>query len=143
MSFFTSLRVSTSAMSAERLRVDLASANLANANSTRTEAGGPYRRRDPVLEAVPLRVGFGSALDRAIHTVRVRSIVIDPRPPRLVFNPSHPDADANGMLSLPNIRVIEETTNLMNASRAYEANIAAITVGRQMAERAMRMGKAG
>lgn len=143
MSFFTSLRVSSSAMTAERLRVDLASANLANANSTRTAAGGPYRRRDPVLEAIPLGGGFGSDLDRAVRAVRVRSIVIDPRPPRQVFNPSHPDADAEGMLRLPNVRIVEETVNLMNASRSYEANIAAITVGRQMAERAMRMGRSG
>ena len=109
----------------------------------RTEAGGPYRRRDPILEAIPLRGGFGSELDRAVRSVKVSGIVIDPRPPRQVFNPSHPDADADGILRLPNIKVVEETTNLMNASRSYEANIAAITVGRQMAERAMRMGKAG
>ncbi len=141
MSFFTSLRVNGSALAAERLRVDLASANLANANSTRTAEGGPYRRRDPILQAVPLSGSFGSEMERAVRMVDVRRIVIDPRPPREVFNPSHPDADGQGIVRLPNVQMVEETVNLMNASRAYEANLLAISISREMAERAMRMGK--
>ena len=141
MSFFTSLRVNGSALAAERLRVDLASANLANANSTRSAEGGPYRRRDAILQAVPLSGAFGSELGRAVRMVNVRRIVIDQRPPREVFNPSHPDADAQGILRLPNVKTVEETVNLMNASRAYEANLLAIRMSREMAERAMRMGK--
>ncbi|MCZ6571084.1 MAG: flagellar basal body rod protein FlgC [Deltaproteobacteria bacterium] len=141
MSFFTSLRVNGSALAAERLRVDLASANLANANSTRTAEGGPYRRRDPILQAVPLSGSFGSEIERAVRMVNVRRIVIDQRPPREVFNPSHPDADGQGIVRLPNVQIVEETVNLMNASRAYEANLVAISISREMAERAMRMGK--
>lgn len=141
MSFFTSLRVNGSALAAERLRVDLASANLANANSTRTAEGGPYRRRDPILQAVPLSGSFGSEIERAVRMVNVRRIVIDQRPPREVFNPSHPDADGQGIVRLPNVQILEETVNLMNASRAYEANLVAISISREMAERAMRMGK--
>jgi len=141
MSFFTSLKVSGSALQAERLRVDLASANLANANSTRSPEGGPYRRRDPVLQAIPLPGSFGSELSRAVRMVNVQRIVIDPRPPREVFNPSHPDADEQGILRLPNVQAVEETVNLMNASRSYEANLAAIRMSREMAERALRMGK--
>ena len=141
MSFFTSLRVNGSALAAERLRVDLASANLANANSTRTAEGGPYRRRDPILQAVPLSGSFGSEIERAVRMVDVRRIVIDQRPPREVFNPSHPDADGQGIVRLPNVQMVEETVNLMNASRAYEANLVAISMSREMAERAMRMGK--
>ncbi len=141
MSFFTSLRVNGSALAAERLRVDLASANLANANSTRTAEGGPYRRRDPILQAVPLSGSFGSEIQRAVRMVEVRRIVIDQRPPREVFNPSHPDADGQGIVRLPNVQMVEETVNLMNASRAYEANLVAISISREMAERAMRMGK--
>ena len=141
MSFFTSLRVNGSALAAERLRVDLASANLANANSTRTAEGGPYRRRDPILQAVPLSGSFGSEIERAVRMVDVRRIVIDQRPPREVFNPSHPDADGQGIVRLPNVQIVEETVNLMNASRAYEANLVAISISREMAERAMRMGK--
>ena len=97
MSFFASLKVSGSALRAERFRVDLASANLANANSTRSAEGGPYRRRDPVLQAIPLAGSFGSELDRAVRMVNVRRVAIDLRPPREVFNPSHPDADAQGI----------------------------------------------
>lgn len=141
MSFFTSLIVNGSALRAERLRVDLASANLANANATRTAEGGPYRRRDPVLKAIPLPREFGAELDRALRMVEVRRVVIDPRPPRQVFNPSHPDADEQGIVRLPNVQIVEETVNLMNASRTYEANIAAIRVGREMAERALRLGR--
>ncbi len=141
MSFFTSLRVNGSALHAERLRVDLASANLANMNSTRTAEGGPYRRRDPILQAVPLGGSFGSALERAVRTVSVQRIVIDRRPPREVFNPSHPDADGQGIVRLPNVQMVEEIVNLMNASRAYEANLVAIGISRDMAQRAMRMGK--
>ena len=143
MSFFASLKVSGSALTAERFRVDLASANLANANSTRSAEGGPYRRRDPVLQAIPLAGSFGSELDRAVRMVNVRRVAIDLRPPREVFNPSHPDADAQGIVRLPNVQIVEETVNLMNASRAYEANLAAINTSREMAERAIRMGKAG
>jgi len=141
MSFFTSLSVSASGLKAERLRADLASANLANANSTRTAEGGPYRRRDPVLRTVTNGGAFSSELDRAVKEVSVRRIVVDTRPPRQIFNPSHPDADEDGMLSLPNIRAVEEITNLTNASRAFQANVAAIKASRDMAEHALRLGK--
>ena len=141
MSFFTSLRISGSGLRAERLRADLAAANLANANSTRAPEGGPYRRRDPVLRTVASGGAFGSELERALGSVEVRRVVLDPRPSRQIFNPSHPDADENGMVSLPNVQVVEEITNLTNAARSYQANIAAIGVSREMAERALRMGR--
>ncbi len=94
-----------------------------------------------MLQAVPLGSSFGSEMERAVRMVDVRRIVIDPRPPREVFNPSHPDADGQGIVRLPNVQMVEETVNLMNASRAYEANLLAISISRDMAERAMRMGK--
>jgi flagellar basal-body rod protein FlgC len=143
MSFLTSLVVSGSALNAERLRVDLASANLANAHSTRSTEGGPYRRRDPIFSAAPVSSTFSSELARAIRGVQVQKVVLDPRPPREVFDPSHPDADAQGIVRMPNVEVVEETVNLMNAARAYEANLMAIRSGRQMAERALTLGRAG
>ena len=143
MSFLASLVVSGSALDAERLRVDLASANLANAHSTRTPEGGPYRRRDPVFAAVSAAGPFASELGRAIRAVEVQRIAVDPRPPREVFDPSHPDADERGIVKLPNVQVIEEMVNLRNAARAYEANLMAIRSGRQMAERALRLGRIG
>ncbi len=143
MSFFTSLRVSGSALSAERLRVDLASANLANANSTRSVEGGPYRRRDPVFQAVPLDTPFASELDRAVRAVAVPTVRLDPRPPREIFNPSHPDADESGIVKLPNISIIEELVNLRNAQRSFEANLTAVGASREMAQRALRIGRNG
>ena len=141
MSFFTTLVVSGSALGAERLRVDLASANLANARSTRTPEGGPYQRRDAVFAAVPAGGAFSSELGRAIHRVQIAGIAVDPRPPREVFDPSHPDADDRGIVRLPNVQVVEESVNLMNASRSFEANLMAIRTSRSMAERALRLGR--
>jgi flagellar basal-body rod protein FlgC len=141
MSLFRTLEISGSGLAAERLRVELASANLANAASTRTPEGGPYRRRDAVFEATPVEPGFGSVFEREVRAVRVPEIRVDPRPPREVFDPSHPDADANGVVRLPNVSVVEELVNLRSAQRAFEANLAAIGAAREMALRALRVGK--
>ena len=143
MSFFTSLRISGGALSVERARADLATANLANANATRSPEGGPYRRRDPVLRAVPLEGAFGNQLERAIRAVRLERVVADPRPPREVFNPSHPDADDRGIVKLPNVQMVEELVNLQGAQRSYEANLQALSASREMALRALRIGKDG
>jgi flagellar basal-body rod protein FlgC len=141
MSFFTSLRVTGSALAVERLRVDLASSNLANASSTQSVEGGPYRRRDAVIRAVSLDGGFGTALDRAVRAVSIQRIQLDPRPPREVFDPGHPDADAEGIVRLPNVAVAEEIVNLRTAQRAYEANLSALSASREMALRALRAGR--
>ncbi len=141
MSFFTSLKLSASGLQAERLRVDLATSNLANANSTRTPEGGPYRRVDPVLRSRPLEGASGDRLQRSFRAVFVERIVRDPRPPREVFNPSHPDADENGILRLPNIQIVEEMVNLMNARRSYDANISVLRMSREMAQRALQIGR--
>ncbi len=137
------LVVSGSALGAERLRVDLASANLANARSTRTPEGGPYQRRDAVFASVPAAGAFATELGRAVHRVQIVGIALDPRPPREVFDPSHPDADDRGIVRLPNVQVVEESVNLMNAARSFEANLMAIRTSREMAERALRLGRVG
>ncbi len=141
MSFFNTLEIASSALLAERTRVDLASANLANANSTRTPEGGPYKRQDPVFSSVSFGPTFGSDLDREVRKVEVRRIVTDQSAPRQVFNPSHPDANGEGMVLMPNVDVGEELVNLMSAQRAYEANLNAIQVSREMAQRAIRIGQ--
>jgi len=143
MSLFRTLAISGSGLSAERLRADLASANLANAISTRSAEGGPYRRRDPIFETVPAGSEFGAVFDRALTRVAVRQIRVDPRPPREILSPSHPDADERGILRLPNVNVVEELTNLRNAQRSFEANLAAISIAREMANRALRLGRGG
>ena len=141
MSFFTSLRIGGAALAVERTRADLATANLANANATRSAEGGPYRRRDPVLRSESLEGAFGSRLERAVRAVRLERVVADTRPPREVFNPSHPDADERGVVQLPNVQIVEEMVNLQSAQRSYEANLQAITASREMALRALRIGR--
>jgi flagellar basal-body rod protein FlgC len=141
MSFFSALKIAGGALDAERMRADLATSNLANANATRSPEGGPYRRRDAVLRSVPTEGAFQGRLERAIRGVRLERVVTDPRPPREVFNPAHPDADERGVVRLPNIQMVEEMVNLLNAQRSYEANLQSILASRDMALRALRIGR--
>lgn len=141
MSFFTALEVSASALKAERLRVDLATANLANARSTRTAEGGPYKRKDPVFRAVPITDTFGTRFDRAVRQVKVDRIAEGTGAPREIFNPTHPDADSEGLVKMPNVDISEELVNLMSAQRSFEANISVIQASREMAQRALRIGR--
>ncbi len=141
MSFFTALDVSASALSAERLRVDLATANLANARSTRTAEGGPYKRKDAVFRAVAVGESFSNRFDSAVRRVKVEGIVDGKGKPREIFNPTHPDADENGLVKMPNVDVTEELVNLMSAQRSFEANISVIQASREMAQRALRIGR--
>lgn len=143
--FFDALDVSASALSAERLRMNTISSNLANAQTTRTPEGGPYRRKDPVFEAQPQR-SFASELqgqmgEVPLHQVKVVDVISDPRAPKLVHNPEHPDADADGNVAYPNVNTMEEMVNLMTASRTYEANVTAINVSRSMMNKALEIGR--
>lgn len=143
--FFDSLDVSASALSAERLRMNTISSNLAQAQTTRTPEGGPYRRKDPVFEAQPQR-SFASVLEGAmsevpLHQVKVVDIVSDPNPPKLVYQPEHPDANPEGFVAYPNINTMEEMVNLITASRTYEANVTAINVSRNMMNKALEIGR--
>jgi flagellar basal-body rod protein FlgC len=137
-----SLAISASALRAQRLRMDVIAANLANAQSTRTPAGGPYRRRDVVLEALPQGESFDELLGApAGAAVRVARLVEDTRPPRVVFDPGHPDADAAGYVALPNVNVVSEMVDLMAATRAYEANVAAVNATKRVLEAALDIGR--
>ncbi len=135
MDFFTSMDISASALAAERTRMNLISSNLANVNSTRTAEGGPYRRKDAVFTATPLKGSFGAALSRAndARSVQVTQVNEDPRPPRMQYEPGHPDADPNGYVAYPNINVVEEMADMITASRSYEANITATNAAKSMA----------
>jgi flagellar basal-body rod protein FlgC len=140
MDFLSALRVSSSGLSAERTRVNLAASNLANAETTRGPDGKPYRRLDPVLEATP----FESTLDGAgteLHGVRVAEIAEDDGPGRRVFSPSHPDADADGFVTLPDVNPIHEVVNLMSAQKGYDANATAIDTLKTMAQRALEIAR--
>lgn len=142
--FFDSLDVSASALSAERIRMNTISSNLANAQTTRTPEGGPYRRKDPIFEAQPSR-SFASVLqgqmEVPLHQVKVTDIVSDTKAPKLVHQPEHPDADADGNVAYPNINTMEEMVNLITASRTYEANVTAINVSRNMMNKALEIGR--
>src|SRR5690349_9816314 len=114
MNVFTALQVSATGMAAERTRVNLASSNLANAETTKTAEGGPYRRLDPVFESEVIDDGGATG-------VRVAEVVRDESEGRPVYMPGHPDADGNGFVTLPNVNPVDEVVNLLSAQRGYEA----------------------
>jgi len=145
MDFFDALHVSSSGLSAQRLRMNLISANLANMNTTRTKAGGPYRRKDPVFAAQAPGGSFREMLrsrqKEMLTKVAVIGIVEDSRAPIRRYDPKHPEADRNGYVSLPNINVMEEMVNMISATRSYEANVSAIKAAKAMALKALEIGQ--
>ncbi|MBW2147904.1 MAG: flagellar basal body rod protein FlgC [Deltaproteobacteria bacterium] len=146
MDFFDVLKISGSALSAQRLRLQVISNNLANAHSTRTSGGGPYRRRDVVFSTSSNPFSFASHLQsemdgEELGIVRVAGVIEDPRPFRRVYDPGHPDAESSGYVILPNVNIIEEMLNLISATRAYEANVTVMQATKQMALKALEIGK--
>jgi len=148
MSFLSSMNISASAMTAQRLRLDIASENIANIDTTRTESGGSYRRKMVVLEAMnennfrrTLMNAAGISKQQSTGGVRVSEIVEDTSPLKSVYNPDHPDADENGYVQMPNVDLIKETVDSMSASRSYEANITAFNAIKTMASKALEIGK--
>jgi flagellar basal-body rod protein FlgC len=144
MDFFSALHISGSALSAERTRVNLATSNLANAETTRTAEGGAYKRLDPVFEAMRLEQAAGGpglpGTDSA-SGVRVSEIVADSTPGRRVYSPGHPDADGEGFVTFPNVNPVHEVVNLMSASRGYEANATAIETLKLMAQKGLDIAR--
>lgn len=144
MGMFSSIDSSASGLTAERLRMDVISNNIANANTTRTSEGGPYRRQLVVF--APRTTGssfnqiFSQQLD-ADNGVRVVGIMKDTSPLREVYDPTHPDANSKGYVEMPNINIISEMVDMMTATRAYEANVTAINSAKNMATKALEIGK--
>lgn len=142
MKFLQSLNISGSGLSAQKLRMDIASQNIANAQSTRTENGTPYRRKTVVLESAK---DFQSTLDAAVQTgprgVRVKAVVEDPTPLVPVYDPTHPDANEDGYVMMPNVNTAQEIIDIMAASRAYESNVTALNATKAMALKALEIGK--
>ena len=149
MSFLSSFDISASGLTAERQRLEIASENIANSNTTRTASGeGPYRRKMVVLQEVPstttsFRSRFNSLLNRTASKggVRVTEIVEDQRDLQPVYNPDHPDANEEGYVMMPNVDLVKETVDGMSATRSYEANITAFNAMKLMAQRAIDIGK--
>ena len=135
------IKASGSALSAERARIEVAVSNLSNAGSTRSADGQPYRRRDVILAPDQIH-SFDAALGAASATgVKVAGIVEDTQPFQVVHDPTHPDADAEGNVLMPNVKAEEEMVDLLTAARAYQANLAAVNVIRDMVARALELGK--
>ena len=145
MDFFDAINASSSGLSAQRLRMNLISGNLANVNTTRTAEGGPYRRKEAVFAARPLEESFKKILadkqKQHLSIVKVDRIVEDSNPPIMKYDPQHPDADEKGYVALPNINVMEEMVNMISATRGYEANVTALKAAKEMAARALDIGK--
>jgi flagellar basal-body rod protein FlgC len=145
MDFFTSMDISASALTAERTRMNLISSNIANANSSRTAEGGPYKRKDAVFAAAPPPGSFGSALDKAsrkgVPGVEVVQVIEDQNPPRMQFDPAHPDADPQGYVAMPNVNVVEEMADMIAATRAYEASVTAVQAAKSMALKTLEIGR--
>jgi flagellar basal-body rod protein FlgC len=137
------IRASGSALNAERTRIEVAVSNLANAGSTRSANGQPYRRRDVILSADSSSNAFDTTLGSMSATgVKVAGIVEDTQPFQQVYDPSHPDADPKtGMVQLPNVNAEEEVVDMLQAARAYQANLAAVNVIRDMVNKSLELGK--
>jgi len=144
MSFLSSMSISGSALSATRLRMDVITENVANINTTRTEDGGPYRRKFVVFQERTNDRNFASFFNRARKMpggVRVVHIGRDMSEFKLDFDPNHPDADEDGYVRLPNVEVVQEMVDMMSAFRAYEANVTALNVFKDMATKTLEIGR--
>ncbi len=144
MDMFTSMRISASALRAQRIRLDTISSNMANSETTRTPQGGPYRRKMVVFEPQPMSFGDHMARSRAERVaegVHVAGIVSDQSQFKLVYDPKHPDANADGYVALPNVDILKETTDMMLATRAYDANVTAIKAAKRMALKSLEIGR--
>lgn len=136
MDSFGVFRVSASALAAQRERMNVIASNMANAQSTRTEQGGPYARKDVIFSTEEM--GGNPA---PLQGVSVSGVVADSSPFNMVFDPGHPDADKDGFVAMPNVNVIEEMVNMMMASRAYEASVSAFNISKSMFMKSLELGR--
>lgn len=145
MDFFSSMRVSASGLEAQTKRMNTISSNIANAETTETDEGGPYKRKDPIFTAVTDKENFGEILqnqmDQHVQGVLVEDIHVDERPARMVYNPSHPSANEEGFVAMPNVNTVEEMANMISAQRSYEANVTALNAAKAMAQKALEIGR--
>ena len=149
MNIFDSMQISATGLNSQRTVMRVVAENMANANTTRTNEGGPYLRKRAVLSSSPVPSSPSSPFSLLLSPgmgqeamgVKVADIVEDSDGVKTVFDPSHPDADETGLVTLPNVNLMEEMVNLMSASRAYEANVTAFNAAKTMALKALEIGK--
>jgi len=147
MSFFSTFDVSASGLTAERFRMDIIANNIANAETTRTKDGGPYKRQSAIFAPIPSKfeIPFSKKSFSSKDVgggVRVLGIKEDNQPPKMIYDPSHPDANKEGYVAYPNVDVVREMVDMITASRSYEANVTAVNTTKQMISRALQIGKA-
>ncbi len=148
MGMFDAFNINASGMTAQRYRMDIISENVANANTTRTEDGTPYRRKVVTFEEKGTGTAFGNVFNTARNKYSGKGVKVDAvyedtwTEMNKVYDPSHPDADENGYVLYPNVNIVSEMTNLIDASRAYEANATAFTASKSMAMQGLNVGKA-
>jgi flagellar basal-body rod protein FlgC len=137
------LRISSSGMKAERTRMEAVATNLANAHSTKTDEGGPFRKKEVVFATTDVsdKTTFGSTLEHTMEGVKVDQIVESQKPFERVYEPYHPHADASGYVSLPNVNVMEEMSDMVAATRAYEANVSVAGNVKQMFQKSLEIGQ--
>lgn len=133
MDLFTAMDISASGMRAQRTRMNVISSNIANAHTTRSATGGPFQRRDVVFRE--------NAFENQLSSVEVERIVSDPTPGQRVYDPSNPDADDKGFVTMPNVNLMEEMVNMIGASQSFEANTTAVKAQRDMALKALALGR--
>ncbi|MBU5677409.1 flagellar basal body rod protein FlgC [Alkaliphilus sp. MSJ-5] len=147
MSIFNSINISASGLTAERLRMDIVTKNIANANTTRTANGTPYRRQVAIFKSKDNNMPFSEYLRRSngqasnLTGVEISSIQNDSSPYKKVYEPGHPDADESGYVLMPNVDIVTEMANMISATRAYEANVTALNGTKSMALKALEIGK--
>jgi len=137
MDAFAVFKVSASALEAQRMRMNVLASNMANAQTTKTEDGNPYKRKDVVFSSMPIKPNPSKVLTG----VKVVDVAEDTSPPLTVYDPGHPDADENGYVLMPNINVIEEMVNMMMAIRVYEANVTAFNISKGMFQKTLELGR--
>src|SRR6185437_983850 len=139
MDLFSSMRVSATGLDAQTKRMNTISSNVANAETV------GYKRKDPLMAATTDRESFGEILDNQldenVQGVQVQDIVEDTRGPRMVYNPNHPQANAEGYVAMPNVNPVEEMANMISAQRSYEADVTAMNSAKQMAQKALEIGR--
>ncbi len=147
MSIFNSINISASGLTAERVRLDTISKNIANANTTRTSNGSPYRRQVVVFKTKDEQISFSKHLSNArgpqgkLSGVEVVGIKNDQSAFKKVYEPGHPDADQEGYVTMPNVDIVTEMANMISASRGYEANVTALNTTKSMAMKALELGR--
>ncbi|MDQ2645282.1 MAG: flagellar basal body rod protein FlgC [Myxococcota bacterium] len=141
LGIFSAMEIAASGLTAERTRMNTIASNLANARTTRTEQGGPYKRLDPVFEAKPIDQNGEIGATSGVSLAKVARIEQDQRPGTMVYEPGHPDANAEGYVEYPNVNAVEEMVNMITASRAYEAGITSIDTVKRMARSALDIGR--